>query len=135
MTERENVIKWLEEAETMLTNAVDRGGDMSFFEALKCLRRVTDAIVLLKEQEVTQKDGYNLQELWKRARAGETLNETEVNFLLANYIFKQQEAIDEMVKPTKCPCGKLFDAKDSSFCPRCGCAYGELSGRYTNIGR
>ena len=41
----------------------------------------------------------------------------------------------EMVKPTKCPCGKLFDAKDSSFCPKCGCAYGELSGRYTNIGR
>lgn len=92
LMDTENVIKWLEEAETMLTNAVDRGGDMSFFEALKCLRRVTDAIVLLKEQEA-------------------------------------------MVKPTRCPCGKLFDAKDSSFCPRCGCAYGELSGRYTNIGR
>ena len=45
------------------------------------------------------------------------------------------EVIDEMVKPTKCPCGELFDAKDSSFCPKCGCAYGELSGRYTNIGR
>lgn len=47
-------------------------------------------------------------------------------------ILKEQEA---MVKPTKCPCGELFDAKDSSFCPKCGCAYGELSGRYTNIGR
>ena len=47
-------------------------------------------------------------------------------------ILKEQEA---MVKPTKCPCGDLFDAKDSSFCPKCGCAYGELSGRYTNIGR
>ena len=45
------------------------------------------------------------------------------------------EVIDEMVKPTKCPCGELFDAKDSSFCPKCGCAYGELSGRYTNVGR
>lgn len=45
------------------------------------------------------------------------------------------EVIDEMVKPTRCPCGELFDAKDSSFCPKCGCAYGELSGRYTNIGR
>lgn len=44
----------------------------------------------------------------------------------------KQEA---MVKPTKCPCGELFDAKDSSFCPKCGCAYGEPSGRYTNIGR
>lgn len=97
------------------------------------------AVSMLKEQEVTQKDVYNLQELWKRARAGETLNETELNFLLADWdernIFKQQEAIDEMVKPTKCPCGELFDAKDSSFCPKCGCAYGELSGRYTNIGR
>lgn len=56
-------------------------------------------------------------------------------------LLKEQEAerdakvIDEMVKPTKCPCGELFDAKDSSFCPKCGCAYGELSGRYTNIGR
>jgi hypothetical protein len=94
---------------------------------------------LLKEQKATQKNWYNLQELWKRARSGETLNETELNFLLADWdernIFKQQEAIDEMVKPTKCPCGELFDAKDSSFCPRCGCAYGELSGRYTNIGR
>lgn len=47
-------------------------------------------------------------------------------------LLKEQEA---MVKPTKCPCGELFDAKDSSFCPKCGCAYGELSGRYTNIGR
>ena len=98
-----------------------------------------DALAIIKEQKATQNDGYNLQELWKRARAGETLNETELNFLLADWdernIFKQQEAIDEMVKPTKCPCGELFDAKDSSFCPKCGCAYGELSGRYTNIGR
>lgn len=46
-------------------------------------------------------------------------------------MLKEQEA---MVKPTKCPCGELFDAKDSSFCPKCGCAYSsELSGRYTNI--
>ena len=47
----------------------------------------------------------------------------------------EQYYANEMVKPTKCPCGELFDAKDSSFCPKCGCAYGELSGRYTNIGR
>lgn len=51
---------------------------------------------------------------------------------LKKELLKEQEA---MVKPTKCPCGELFDAKDSSFCPKCGCAYGELSGRYTNIGR
>lgn len=47
-------------------------------------------------------------------------------------LLKDQKA---MIKPTKCPCGELFDAKDSSFCPKCGCAYGEMSGRYTNIGR
>lgn len=47
-------------------------------------------------------------------------------------LLKEQEA---MIKPTKCPCGELFDAKDSSFCHKCGCAYGELSGRYINIGR
>lgn len=55
---------------------------------------------LLKEQETTQKGGYNLQELWKRARAGETLNETELNFLLADWdernIFKQQEDGNEI---------------------------------------
>lgn len=57
--------------------------------------RFTMVEELLKEQEVTQKDWYNLQELWKRARTGETLNETELNFLLADWdernIFKQQE--------------------------------------------
>ena len=40
-------------------------------------------------------------------------------------IFNEKQ--EPMVKPTKCPCGELFDAKDSSFCPKCGCAYGELS--------
>ena len=47
----------------------------------------------------------------------------------------EQYYANEMVKPIKCHCGELFDGKDSSFCPKCGCAYGELSGRYTNIGR
>ena len=46
-------------------------------------------------QEATQKDGYNLKELWKRSRDGETLNEKELNFLLADWdernIFKPQE--------------------------------------------
>ena len=39
---------------------------------------------LLKEREVIKKDRYNLQELWKRARAGEKLTEAELNFLLAD---------------------------------------------------
>ena len=60
-----------------------------------------DALSLLKEQKVTQKDGYNLQELWKRARTGETLNETELNFLLADWdernIFKKVGEVNEML--------------------------------------
>lgn len=63
--------------------------------ALSCKALLEDALALLKEQEATQKDGYNLQELWKRARAGETLSETELNFLLADWdernIFKQAD--------------------------------------------
>lgn len=51
MIDREKVIKGLEEAETRLTQAVDRGGQMSVMGAFKCLNRVTDAIALLKEQE------------------------------------------------------------------------------------
>ena len=53
----------------------------------------------------------------------------------AELVVSMLEEQEAMVKPTKCPCGELFDAKDSSFCPKCGCAYSELSGRYTNIGR
>ena len=44
---------------------------------------------LLKEREVIKKDGYNLQELWKRARAGEKLTEAELNFLLADCLDKR----------------------------------------------
>ena len=51
MSDKEKVIKGLEEAETMLTQAVDRGGEMSVTGAFKCLNRVTDALALLKEQE------------------------------------------------------------------------------------
>ncbi len=50
MPDKGKVIKWLEEAETMLTHAVDQGGGMSVTGVLRCLLRVTDAIVLLKEQ-------------------------------------------------------------------------------------
>lgn len=61
---------------------------------------VQGAVDLLKEQDeriekLTPKDGYNLQDLWKRARDGETLNETELKFLLADWdernIFKHQK--------------------------------------------
>lgn len=77
------------------------------------LSLATKILVLLKEQQ---------QHIWEL--------QDQVEYLTDK--LKEQEA---MVKPTKCPCGELFDAKDSSFCPKCGCAYGELSGRYTNIGR
>ena len=51
MPDLEKVIKGLEETEIMLTQAVDRGGEMAVMGAFKCLNRVTDAIDLLKEQE------------------------------------------------------------------------------------
>lgn len=51
MADREKVIKGLEEAETMLIQAVDRGGEMAVMGAFKCLNRVTDTLALLKEQE------------------------------------------------------------------------------------
>ena len=54
MPDKEKVIKRLEEAETMLAQAVDRGGEMSVIGAFKCLNRVKDALVLLKEQEAVK---------------------------------------------------------------------------------
>ena len=54
MPDREKVIKGLEEAETMLIQAVDRGGEMAVMGAFKCLNRVTDALALLKEQEAVK---------------------------------------------------------------------------------
>lgn len=51
MPDREKVIKGLEETEIMLTQAVDRGGEMAVMGAFKCLNCVTDALALLKEQE------------------------------------------------------------------------------------
>ena len=51
MADREKVIKGLEEAEIMLTQAVDRGGEMSVIGAFYCLNRVTNTLALLKEQE------------------------------------------------------------------------------------
>lgn len=79
-----------------------------------------DALALLKEQETTQKDGYNLQELWKRARAGETLNETELNFLLADWdernIFKQQEEGRLKEQEAKCLTkAELDDLNENQF--------------------
>ena len=51
MTDREKVIKGLEETETMLAQAVDRGGEMAVMGAFKCLNHVTDALTMLKEQK------------------------------------------------------------------------------------
>ena len=51
MSDRETVIKGLEETETMLIQAVDRGGEMAVMGAFKCLNCVTNALALLKEQE------------------------------------------------------------------------------------
>lgn len=49
--DREKVIKGLEEAETMLTQAVNRGGEMAVMGAFKCLNHVSDALAILQEQE------------------------------------------------------------------------------------
>lgn len=49
--DNEKIIKRLEEAKLMLTQAVDRGGEMAVMGAFKCLNSVTDALTLLKEQE------------------------------------------------------------------------------------
>lgn len=51
MTDREKVIKGLEETEIMLKQAVDRGGEMAVMGAFKCYNHVSDAIAMLKEQE------------------------------------------------------------------------------------
>ena len=61
MHDIEKVIKGLEETEIMLSKAVDRGGEMSVMGAFKCLKRVTDTLALLKEQEpvMWSYDGYN----------------------------------------------------------------------------
>lgn len=61
MNDREKVIKGLEETEILLSQAVDRGGEMSVMGAFNCLNRVTDTLALLKEQEpvMWSYDGYN----------------------------------------------------------------------------
>lgn len=54
MADIEKVIKGLEEAEIMLIQAVDRGGEMAVMGAFKCLNRVTDALAMLKEQKAVK---------------------------------------------------------------------------------
>ena len=49
MLDKENVIKGLEETKIMLTQAVDRGGEMSVMQAFKCLNCVTDTLELLNK--------------------------------------------------------------------------------------
>jgi tRNA(Ile2) C34 agmatinyltransferase TiaS len=51
MIDREKVTKELEETEIMLTQAVDRGGEMAVMGAFKCLNRVKDSLALLKDDE------------------------------------------------------------------------------------
>ena len=51
MTKLDKVIKGLEEAEIMLVQAVNRGGEMAVVQAYKCENRVRDALELLKEQK------------------------------------------------------------------------------------
>ena len=51
MIDRKKVTKELEETETMLAQAVDRGGEMAVMRAFKCLNRVKDACALLKNDE------------------------------------------------------------------------------------
>lgn len=50
----EMVIKWLEETETALKQAVDCGGEMSLMRAFKSECRVRDAIAMLKAQAVVR---------------------------------------------------------------------------------
>jgi len=64
MADREKVVKGLEEAETMLIQAVDRGGEMAVMGAFKCLNRVTDALELLKEQEPVHVQKRELAHMW-----------------------------------------------------------------------
>lgn len=52
MTDKEKIIKGLEETEIILTQAVDRGGEMSVIWAFHCLNHVTDAITLLKGEKI-----------------------------------------------------------------------------------
>ena len=99
MPDKEKVIEWADKCISTAHESEDCNEcpyhleHEGFYSCIECL--LMDTVALLKEQEATQKDGYNLQELWKRARTGETLNETELNFLLADWdernIFKQQE--------------------------------------------
>ena len=51
MADRKKTIEGLKETEILLTNALDRSGTMTLIGAFKCRNNVTDAIILLKEQE------------------------------------------------------------------------------------
>lgn len=56
MSDMAKVIKGLEETETALKQAVDRGGEMSLIKAYRCECHVGDAIALLKEYETIEPD-------------------------------------------------------------------------------
>lgn len=76
MADMEKVIKRLEEAETMLAQAVDRGGEMAVMGAFKCLNHVSDAIALLKEQDTQNVVDMRLSKDWDRAASCPKCNES-----------------------------------------------------------
>lgn len=82
MTNLEKVIKGLEEAEIILAQAVDRGGEMAVMGAFRCLNRVTDALAMLKAQEprvLTWEEVKKVEVCWLEQRGYEPYATLEAN--------------------------------------------------------
>ena len=56
MTDMKKVIKGLEETEIMLMQAINRDDGMAVMRVCGCLKRVSDSIAMLKEQEAVSVD-------------------------------------------------------------------------------
>lgn len=98
MIDREKVIKGLEETKIILTQAVDRGGEMSVIWAFHCLNHVTDALELLKEQEP--------------AKPREERHEVKVSHYWGDEV--------EVLSKFYCPhCGTMIAKGKSEHYPRC----------------
>lgn len=117
--EREKVIKGLEEAEVMLIQAVDRGGEMAVMGAFKCLNRVTDALALLKEQdEWLHKKQHDIDRLCNEI--------SEWKHKFHDKSLKEQESVEPRRINGKrnhfIKCGNCnYDLLTGYlFCPRCG---------------
>lgn len=98
MTNREKIIEGLEKTKIVLTQAVDRGGEMSVIWAFHCLNHVTDALALLKEQEPVKP--CVAVDTWICPKCGHTL--------------ESQHLIDDKDSP----CVLVHDRYN--FCPNCG---------------